>query len=87
MLKFYFSTSVIWLVINLSLIIFYKDKLIANGWVTTEFNPDRTKLISALLMISVVPIVRMIMPFSIILMAAYTPEEYEEWTNRNKGEK
>lgn len=86
MLKFYFSTSVIWLIINLSLIMFYREKIMANGWVS-NFEPNRANLVASLLMISVVPIIRMVMPIATILMAAYTPEEYEEWTNKNKREK
>jgi len=87
MLKFYFSTSVIWLVINLSLIFFYKDKLIANGWAKVNSNPDITKLIAALLMISVVPIFRVIMGIMTMVMATYTLKEFEEWAERVKEEK
>ena len=87
MLKFYFSTSVIWLVINLSLIFFYKDKLIANGWAKVNSNPDITKLIAALLIISVVPIFRVIMGIMTMVMATYTLKEFEEWTERVKEEK
>ena len=88
MLKFYFSTSVIWLIINLSLIMFYREKIMANDWLELSDSEVTTqKIVASLLIMSVVPIFRVIMAVMIVVMATYTLEEFEEWAERVKEEK
>lgn len=69
MLKFYFSTVAIYAIIILSAARMMKDKIRENGWLDGVKKTDESKM-TALFMVSAVPVFRLLMVLAIFAMAS-----------------
>lgn len=80
MLKFYFSTVVIYAIIILSAVRMTKDKIIENGWLDgVKANGDKW---TTLFCFSAVPVIRIILIVSIFMMASKRKDD-DFWNKKD----
>lgn len=84
MLKAYLASVLIFMIINLSTVSFFRDMYIKNGWVVGPRKPWYKRIYSAFL-ISAVPIFRVFMTMLLICLAAIK-KEYLEKIAEDKNE-
>ena len=83
MLKLYFTSIIIWMIINYSTIKMFANKIIENGWCDGAKTPTMSKL-TALFVMSAVPILRVLTWCGILYISFTTKDEFDEW---QKGQK
>ena len=82
MLKIYLSSVIIYMIIISCLCFLFHDAIKKNGWASTE-KPNVNKL-TALFVLSAVPLLRIYVVGLFIYMATHTKEQFEKWQEEVK---
>lgn len=85
MLQFYLVSIPVWCIIIYCTIQLLQYKIIENGWLNGEYGDTTAGSPLKLLMISAIPLLRLLVFSTIIYMSIYTEEYYQE--TRNKYDK
>ena len=86
MLKFYFATIVIWMIITECVIVITKPMIIKNGWAYE--GKSKKNLIKSLLYsfcFSAIPVLRFCVVLMFVVMSGVTKEKYDAWIEENKS--
>lgn len=81
MLKLYLLSVLMWMFIIVGVILCIQDKIIANGWLDGMEPSSPSEGFRTLLVVSAIPIFRLILCYTIIYMARETKEQCEEKYN------
>ena len=84
MLKIYFSSILIWMIIIYCTTSIFKNAIVKNGWV----DPNKKSAENGwkcLFILSAIPIIRFLIFVLIIMMSAYTKKQFEEWSEKVKN--
>lgn len=85
MLKIYFSSVVIWMIINYSAAKIFEAKIRENGWLEGQ-KPLKMNRLVALFILSAIPVLRLLIPVCCLLMGSITKEEFEKWREDIKND-
>ena len=83
MLKLYLTSIIIWMIINYSVIKMFANNITENGWYDGVKSTKMNK-VTALFVISAVPLLRVFTLFCIFYIASFTKEEFDEWQKKQK---
>lgn len=85
MLKIYFSSVIIWMIINYSAAKIFKTKIRENGWLENK-KPLKMNWLVALFVMSAIPVFRLLIPVCCFIMGSTTKEEFEKWCEDIKND-
>lgn len=84
MLKVYFSSVLIWMIIICCTISIFKNAIVEKGWVDPNKKSSENGW-KCLFVLSAIPIIRFFVFISIIVMSTYTKEQFDEWCEKVKN--
>lgn len=85
MLKVYLVSVLIFMIINLSIAIVFRDAYIKNGWIVEPHNSWCKRIYNAFLL-SAVPILRVFITVLLICMACMKKEDLEKIVEEHKND-
>lgn len=81
MINFYMATVVVWMVIIYATIFVTAEAIKKNGWITEKKETTPLKIIISLFCLSAIPVFRVAIVPTLIMMSMKTKEEFEKWRN------
>ena len=85
MLKAYFASIIIWMIIIYSVTTLFERRIKDNGWADKR-DGDINEW-KALFILSAIPFIRLLVILCCVFMALYTKEQYNEYVEKIKNDK
>jgi hypothetical protein len=85
MLEVYLTSILIFMIINLSAVAFFRDYYIKNGWVVGPHKQWYKRIYNAFLL-SAIPVLRVFLTILLICMAIIKKEDLEKFVEENEND-